>query len=387
MSASKLELGAWALGCALLATQSLACRPRSEPPKKPKLATATPVLLRPSAVVSASASANALPNASACAPPGLAPLALSSLKTAPPSAALSPLRAQPGLWLADERSALLDAKPNPAWADGPITLTGDNSATRNVPVARLPQALRGWLGRPVKVLGATGAVCETRLQRFALRAQITPDPRTAEHREGCADGPPIPPETIAREIWRLSAVGGRTLVAEFSAPCKGALLAVDPNLPAPTIAAPEPASAEIGAAVMAAFRRLPAYLALQARFRSEHPELEGAWDDRDARRSVSKLALPGQPALLFVSVEAGSSCTGFSASLSALWEAGPDGPSKVLTAIDNRRLTPSAIVDFDGSGGSLLLGPDGPLRMRSVLRPGSYNRSFLSDVPYFAEPC
>jgi hypothetical protein len=317
----------------------------------------------------------------------LAPIALSSLKTAPASAALSPLRSEPGLWLADEKSALLDAKPNPAWADGPLTLAGDNVATRSVSMTRLPRALRGWLGRQVLVLGATGAVCETRLQRFALRAQITPDPRTAEHWEGCADGPPIPPATIAQEIWRLSAVGGRTLIAEFSAPCKGALLAVDPDLPVPAIAAPAPAPADVGAAVMAAFRRLPAYGVLQARFRSEHPELEGAWDDRDARRSVSQLTLPGHPELLFVSVEAGSACAGFSASLSALWEAGPDGPSKVLTAIDNRRLTPSAIVDFDGSGSSLLLGPDGPLQMRSVLRAGTYQRSFLSDVPYFPEPC
>jgi hypothetical protein len=182
-------------------------------------------------------------------------------------------------------------------------------------------------------------------------------------------------------------VGGRTLIAEFSAPCKGALLAVDPNLPAPAIAAPEPAPAELGAAVMAAFRRLPAYVALQARFRAEHPDQEGAWDDRDARRSVSKLGLPGRPELLLVSVETGSGCQGFSASLSAVWEAGPEGPSKVLTAIDNRRLTPRAIVDLDGSGSSLLLGPDGPLQMRSVLRAGTYQRSFLSDVPYFAGPC
>ena len=63
------------------------------------------------------------------------------------------------------------------------------------------------------------------------------------------------------------------------------------------------------------------------------------------------------------------------------------GPAKVLTAIDNRRLRPSAIVDFDGTGGSLLFGPDGPWKIRSVLRAGSQQRSFLSDVPYFAGPC
>ena len=310
------------------------------------------------------------------------------MKSAPPSAALVPLQTQPGLWLADESSALLDARPDPTWGEGTITLASDRaSATRSVTLSRLPKSLRSWLGRPVKVLGASGAVCETRLQRFALRAQVTPDPRTAEYWEGCADGAAMPAETIAKEIWRLSAAGGRTLIAEFSTPCKGALLAVDPNLPAPEIAAPEPASAEVGAAVMTAFRALPAYAAVQTRFRAEHPDREGAWDDRDARRSISKLALPGRPALLFVSVETGSECAGFSASLSAIWEASPSGPGRVLTAIDNRRLSPSAVVDLDGNGSSLLLGPDGPWRVRSVLRPGSLQRSFLSNVPYFAGPC
>ena len=370
------------IGCLLL-LQASACRPHSAPALE--LATSASAMAgpRPTPTVIPVSSASAV----TCASAGLPPIALSALKTAPKSAMLSPLRAQPGLWLADENGVLLSATPDPAWGEGPITLKGENSAARGVVLARLPKALRGWLGRSVKVLGAAGAVCETRLQRFELRAQVTPDPRTAEHWEGCADGPPIPPEAIANEIWRLSAVGGRSLVAEFSTPCKGALLAVDPNLPAPAIAAPTPAPAEIGAAVMSAFRALPEYVALQARFRAEQPDLEGAWDDRDARRSVSALSLPGRPPLLFVSVESGTGCGGFSASLSALWASGPAGPGKVLASIDNHRLTPRAIVDLDGSGGSLLLGPDGPLQMRSVLRPGSYERAFLSDVPYFAGPC
>ena len=375
-----------ALTCGLLATHAVACRTHGTAPKK---STTEPAALQASSSPSPSPnpSPSAATEASACASAWAAPIALSALKTAPKGASLSPLRVEPGLWLADQTSALLSATPDPSWAEGPITLAADNSATRSVALTRLPKALQGWLGRAVKVLGATGTVCETRFQRFAVRAQITPDPRTAEHWEGCADGPPMPPEVIAKEIWRLSAVGGRSLIAEFSAPCKGALLAVDPQLPAPAIAAPEPARAEVGAAVLAEFRALPAYAALQARFRAEHPELDGAWDDRDARRSVSRLALPGRPELLFVSVETGSNCSGFAASLSALWEAGPRGPGKVLAAFDNHRLSPSAVVDFDGRGSSLLLGPDGPLQMRSVLRAGSYERAFLSDVPYFAGPC
>ena len=377
----------------LLLTAALSCHTRSAPSKKPAQVAITPPTQGPSesatpaAAVASPNRLEASPSPSACGSGWPAPIALSALKTAPPNVKLVPLRTQPGLWLADEESALLDAKPAQEWGEGPITLAHDgSSATRGVTLQRLPKPLRSWLGRRVTVLGSSGTVCETRLQRFALRAKVTPDARSAEFWEGCAE-PAMPKEAVAKELWRLSAVGGRTLIAEFSAPCKGALLAVDPDLPAPAIAAPEPASAEVGAAVMAAFRALPAYAALQARFHAEHPELEGAWDDRDARRSVSRLSLPGRPELLFVSVETGSGCAGFSASLSALWQDGPNGPAKVLTAIDNRRLSPSAIVDFDGSGSSLLLGPDGPLQMRSVLRPGSFERSFLSDVPYFFGPC
>lgn len=302
------------------------------------------------------------------------------------------LREQPGLWLADENGALLSATPDPAWATGAPSLLGTTGATRGVVPSRLPRALRAWLGRRVTVLGAGGAMCETRLQRFVLRARITPELRTAEHWEGCADGPATPPAAMAADIWALSERSGRALVAEFSAPCKGALLAVDPDLPQPTIAAPEPANAELGAELLSAFRRLPAYGAIQARFQAEHPERGGGWDDHDARRSVSSLTLPGHAPLYFVSVAVGPGCASFSASLSAIWENGPDQPGQVLTAIDHERLTPSAVFDWDGSGSAVLLGPDGLFQARSVVRrhpPSStrFEREFLSSVPFFAGPC
>ena len=295
------------------------------------------------------------------------------------------LATRPGTWLADESSALLSATPDPSWAEGALSVASRNRATRGVAMARLPKALRAWLGRPVRVLGASGTVCETRLQRFLIRAEISPDLRTAEHWEGCADGPAIPPQAIAEEVWRLSERSGRTLIGEFSAPCKGALFAVDPDLPTPAIAAPRPASAEGGAALMTAFRLLPAYARVQARFHTEQPAAEGAWDDHDARSSVSTLELPGRAPLSFVSVEVGSGCSGFSASLSAVWTS--DGSGWALQSIDDRRITPSAIVDLDGSGGVVLLGPDGPFHARSVLRPPSYARTFLSSVPFLPGPC
>ena len=300
-----------------------------------------------------------------------------------------------GLWLADERGALLDAKPDPRWAEGPLSSAGPNSATRGVATARLPKALRNWLGRPVKVLGASGAVCETRLQRFLIRAQITPDLRTAEHWEGCSDAPALAPAAIAEEVWRVTGDAGRALVAEFSAPCKGALLAVDPDRPEPVISAPQPASAEVGAQAMSAFRQLPEYAQIQARFGREQPGVSGSWDDREAWRNISTLALPGRTPLFLVSEHVGSGCAsrGFSASLSALWGGG--GPAVALAAIDDRKLTPAAIVDLDGAG-SILLGPDGPWSARSVLRPKPgtdkvdvtrFERVFLSSVPFFAGPC
>jgi hypothetical protein len=312
-----------------------------------------------------------------------------------------------GPWLADEHFATLSATPEASWAEGDASYAGENSAVRAVSLARLPKAIRAWLGRPVRVLGANGAVCETRLQRFALRARITPDLPTAEVWEGCAEGTSQSPARIAADIWRLSRIGGRSLVAEFASPCKGALLAVDLNLPAPPIAAPEPAPAELGAAALQAFRKLPAYTALDERFKLENPTAEGAWEDHDARRSVWTVTLPTQPALVFVSVEAGAGCASFSGGLSALWrvDGSEHGAAPVLSLLsvpdaeDDHRLTPSAIVDF-GDGPELLLGPDGLYAARSVLRaarrgthdPGlakgaPFARTLLSSVPFFAGPC
>jgi hypothetical protein len=234
------------------------------------------------------------------------------------------------------------------------------------------------------------------LQRFALRAEITPDPATAELWDGCAE-PPLAPAAIAEDIWRSSSASGRTLIAEFSAPCRGALLAVDPDLPAPLIAAPEPASAELGERALSAFRQLPAYSELQARYRAEQPDANDAWEDHDARRGVWSLRLPAHASLVFVSVEAGTRCAKFSGSLSGLWAESSDGASAALNlllvpkALDAQRMTPSAVVDLDASGSpSVLLGPDGQFTARALLaRPSAagYGQVLLSSVPFFAGPC
>jgi hypothetical protein len=307
----------------------------------------------------------------------------------------SELANQLGLWLANERFAILSTKPEASWAEGVPSFGGDNSASSAVALERLPKALRAWLGRPVRVLGESGTVCETRLQRFAIRAQISPDLATAEVWDGCSDEHAQTPAQIAQDIWQLSAPEGRTLVAELAAPCKGALLAVDPDLPAPAIAAPEPASAELGAAALALFRELPAYARLQARFKAGSPDTDGAWDDRAARRAVWSLDLAGQRPLVFVSVEAGGGCANFSGSLSALWEVRGNGAGATLgllavpNAEDDKRLTPRAAIAFGASVASVLLGPDGAYQTQSLLTGnlGGYGQALLTSVPLFAGPC
>ncbi len=360
---------------------------------KPKLASSMAPTVN--TVPSASTTPSATPTASAlCANHPAQPARQPELRRA--SAAATALSPRLGLWLADERYALLSATPDPSWAEGAPTYAGHGAALRSVAISRLPKSLRIWLGRPVRVLGASGAVCDTRLQRFAMRAEITPDPATAEIWDGCAE-PPLAPAAIAEDIWRSSSASGRTLIAEFSAPCRGAMLAVDPDLPAPLIAAPEPASAELGERALTAFRQLPAYSELQARYRAEQPDANDAWEDHDARRGVWSLRLPAHAALVFVSVEAGARCARFSGSLSGLWAESGDGPSAALNlllvpkALDAQRMTPSAVVDLDASGSpSVLLGPDGQFTARALLaRPGAagYGQVLLSSVPFFAGPC
>lgn len=339
-------------------------------------------------------SASALSGPSCAAPEAAAPAAV--LRNAP--GPVLPLSTRVGLWLADEQYAILSGSPQATWADGAPTYAGQNTVLRSVAVARLPKALRAWLGRPVRVLGAAGVMCETRLQRFAVRAQVTPDRASAEVWDGCAE-PPVASAVIAQRIWDLSARSGRQLVAEFSAPCRGALLAVDPDLPAPLVAAPEPASAELGERALLEFRKLPAYARIQASFKAEHPNAEGQWDDHEAHRSVWTMRLAGHVPLLFLSVEVGPGCaqTPFSASLSALWaeNAAPAGLSllAVPEALDDRRLTPRALLDLEADGNTeLLLGPDGRFAARALLVPPkaratSWTKVLLGSVPFFVGPC
>jgi hypothetical protein len=271
----------------------------------------------------------------------------------------------------------------------------EEPALSAVALARLPKALRGWLGHPVRVLGASGTVCETRLQRFLIRGQITPDPAIAEAWDGCADDVQSrAPSAIAQDIWRLSTREGRSLVAEFSTPCKGAILAVDPNAPAPAIAAAKFAPAELGSAALAALRELPAYARTQARFRAEFPDAEGAWEDHDGKRGVWLLELPSRPSLVFASIEAGAGCASFSASVSALWQVGGEGSALDLIfeprAEDEKRLNPRAVVELGEAGSpALLLGPDGAYGSRILLAKTArgYEQRLLTSTAYFAGPC
>ena len=209
--------------------------------------------------------------------------------------------------------------------------------------------------------------------------------------DGCADAP-VSPGAIADEIWQLSAGSGRALVAEFATPCRGALLAVDPDLPALAIAAPEPASAELGERAFTELRKLPAYAALQAEFKAAEPHAGGAWEDHEARRGAWVLALPGHRPLVLVSVEAGTPCSNWSGTLNALWA--DTGSALTLLAtpkgVDDHRLTPAAVVDLEGQGNaSVLLGPDGRFAARALLgkRGAGYAYGVLSAVPFFAQPC
>ncbi|HEY4104030.1 MAG TPA: hypothetical protein VGM44_09065 [Polyangiaceae bacterium] len=303
----------------------------------------------------------------------------------------SELAKNTGVWLAEERFAILSTVPAPSWSDGAPSFVGENTAQSQVALTRLPRALQVWLGHPVRVLGERGTVCETRLQRFAIRAQISPNLATAEVWDGCGEEHEQLPSAIAREIWSLSANEGRTLIAEFSTPCKGALFAVDPDLPMPAIAAPRPAPAELGQAALDALRKLPTYQTTQARFRAEHADADGAWDDHDAKRGVWLLELPTHAALVFASVEAGAGCANFSASVSGLWETGEGSELRLLAeprARDDHRLTPRAFADF-GGGLELLLGPDGVYQARSLLvrTAAGYDQRQLTSVPFFAGPC
>ena len=298
----KLEAFARVFAGGALLTQALACQPRTAPSKKSALKPATEAPARPVAksAPSAAPSASESSQASACTSAWPAPLALSALKACARERRAGPAPST-GRAVAGRRRRCaarrqtgprLGRRPNHPdgwWQQRDAQCRADPLAQGTTWLARPPGegAGREWRGlrdAPAALRAARKGHARSAHRGILGRLRGRTRDAAADDRQGNLAAVSHRRSSTDRRVFRAvqrRAAGGRS---EFARAADRRARTRDRR--------------SRRSRCSAAFRALPAYAALQARFHAEHPDREGAWDDHDARRNVSKLALPGHAELL-----------------------------------------------------------------------------------------
>jgi len=297
-------------------------------------------------------------------------------------------------FLADADGVILRTSAEQAWSSSAPRFANEETVVSDVAEPALPEIVRAQKGRRLRVHSESGAVCETKITGFKLRAQIVPHFGMRQGWRGESGEPKTPQVEIAREIWELAGQDGLVLLGEIEPKCSAPLWAEDAAAAPIALARIEKASSELGALALAALRRSPEYAATQREFEG-YPGATGPWE-RAGERAFDAWRIPRQvgSSLVVASLRAGEGCA-FSAGLTALFEQqGPRTPLVVLAIPDALRdgfeHVPKAAFDADGDGSlEILFGPDGFFRERSVLgKRGQYHElEVLLRVPYLDCPC
>jgi hypothetical protein len=179
------------------------------------------------------------------------------------------------------------------WGTGAITVDHAPSEhdtrlvlTRAIDPKRVPAALRTWRGRKVSV-GLATPPCTLEVSELRVMA-VTETNRETGFWDGAVD--PLPARGAVLSTWNASHVW---LTGELSGDCAGRRWVRAADLKSPAFADQTMVSGPLCDQVLAAFRALPAYRAVQARFRGA-----GEWDAFDGGpRAVLRFDLPGHTLL------------------------------------------------------------------------------------------
>jgi hypothetical protein len=253
--------------------------------------------------------------------------------------------------------------------------------TLAVAPAALSETTRAWLGKSITVYAKDGATCQGSVVRFDVRVKAEPHFGMRQAWAGEDGAKKATPREIAEQIWKIARDEERFAVAVLDRECHGVWAMTDAVsfIPATAPAAP------LRAAALSAFKALPAYRELQARFARESANAKQAWESVDGQLNVVELRSAPETALLVVSARGGVGCGGFGGNLSAIW--------KVTGADARATFTPRGVfkdsidllkvhgaVDHNADGSlELLAGPDVFADEISVLRlgAGGYERKAL----------
>jgi hypothetical protein len=299
------------------------------------------------------------------------------------------------LILADEDGLVLETKPDDRWSKGDVH-PGRNKlvATTAVDESALPAEFSSWKGRSVRAVTKTGSICTATVTSFAIRTAVVPHFAMFEDWHGRFDSPVLTKEAIAKEIWKLGADRGRTLVGVLSPTCD-ALWALPADRAAPAPGTLLPAGADLTALGIQALRKLPRHADLQREY-LKVAGAKGPWDAiPEAVVRAFTLELPSGPKLLHVAASAmPGGCDGFVGELDAVFAVGP-GESPKLTVVgvpesaNGSTWTPESVFDLDGDGSLEILFGGGFSRTRALYAKGTkgYELRVLFEEPYFDCPC
>lgn len=255
----------------------------------------------------------------------------------------------------------------------------------------LRESTRAWLGRNIVSFAKDGSTCQGTVARFEVRVNAEPHFGMRQAWDGEDGAKKAAPSEIALAIWNMARDDERFVVAVLDHKCHGswAVTHATPFTPATS------PSAQTRTAALDAFKALPGYRELQARFARESKNARQAWESVDGELSVVELRTAPESALVVVSARGGVGCAGFSGNLSAIWKVTGAGQGATFTPRGVFKdfadlLKVHGAVDQNGDGSlELLAGPDVFADEISVLRLGSngYERQSLFATSFWDCGC
>ena len=276
---------------------------------------------------------------------------------------------------------VLEDRADEQWATGGLRgpLPGDGGASFAIrPAGKAPTAA-AWKARQLAIFGDRSDRCDGRVGELYVISGGTPHFGEVQGWEGEDDRPAATPLQRARAVFDLAPP---VLAAEllFEGDCQPVLVTDADSKAEPYRPLPTPIALETAA--VAAFRKLPAYLALQRDYADNYAG-KGPWTAQPAARALQDAS----HRLVVVSAKEGVGCGEFYGSLTAVFEE-VGGKLQLRSASDQPYVDVHLVLDLDGDGVPELVGkPDDFSTLSTVLKLGASGYSAVRSLSFPFNDC
>jgi hypothetical protein len=271
--------------------------------------------------------------------------------------------------------------------------------TRPLDTDRLEPRLRARVGQSFDLVRPDGTLCSAKIERLAVRIEAVPHFGMVNTWHGTGDaagGPKTPAREIALTLWDMVIPDRRYLVGVLDQRCSEAPIAF-PTGTAPSVIPSSAPFASTADLARAEFRKLPEYIATDARFRAENKSKK-RWDEFEAQIEETAFTLSPTRELVVRSVVAGENgvagCGAFLGVLSAAFEFDtsqtPPRLAKSTVIEESQGIKPVFLFDSDRDGQREILSAPRDLDEKVVLYELENNGvepSPLFAIAYMDCPC